>query len=87
MTTPTPPYSTPKSGKSVERPLLDEEQVAANAAKSAGNVSAILRRVPGAGGPDCLMLDNYSWWKGMTVLDFLRDVGTEHGVGHARKCV
>ncbi|KAK2078504.1 hypothetical protein QBZ16_003344 [Prototheca wickerhamii] len=69
------------SGKSVERPLLDEEQVAANAAKIAGNVSAILRRVPGASGPDCLMLDNYSWWKDMTVLDFLRDVGRHARMG------
>ncbi|KAL6778212.1 TSY1 [Auxenochlorella protothecoides x Auxenochlorella symbiontica] len=69
------------SGKSSERPVLDEAEVAANAASIARNVEALLQRVPGSTGEAPLVLDNYEWWSGMGLLDFLRDVGRHARVG------
>lgn len=77
--TPHRPTPSPCAGKSSERPVLDEAEVAANAASIASNVETLLQRVPGSTGEAPLVLDNYEWWSGMGLLDFLRDVGEAHG--------
>ncbi|MBA2279339.1 tyrosine--tRNA ligase [Candidatus Saccharibacteria bacterium] len=56
-------------GKSAERELLSTEQIAAN--KSA--IAEQYKRV--FAGKDFEIVDNYEWFKDISYLDFLRDVG------------
>ena len=58
------------SGRSDERNLLDEATLAANVAAISDQISRVL----GDGG-GWELVDNLAWTGGLTVLDFLRDVG------------
>ncbi|KAJ4785913.1 Tyrosine--tRNA ligase [Rhynchospora pubera] len=75
------------SGKSAERPELDAETLEKNCASINTLVKSILARnevqsvEPGFGRDSVLILDNYDWWKNVTLLDFLRDVGRFARVG------
>jgi len=69
------------SGKSSERPLLDEATLEANVAA----IGALLTRLlpagaPGGGGAP-LVLNNMAWFGGFSLLDFLRAVGRYARVG------
>ena len=55
-------------GRSEERNLLDEETLAANVAGIRAQVESVVGEV-------AALVDNRDWTEGMTVLDFLRDVG------------
>jgi tyrosyl-tRNA synthetase len=67
------------SGKTTERALNPEDQVAAWAARLKRQVS---RFVDFEGGrAPARLLDNYEWLSKLTVISFLRDVGKEFGVG------
>ena len=61
------------SGKSRERPLLDEELLRQNVAAIRESISVILSR--GQGHRGVSIVDNYDWFKDITLLDFLRDAG------------
>lgn len=75
------------SGKSAERPELDAETLERNCASIKGLIKGILGRDEGQGLEEGLerdsvvVLDNYDWWKNVTLLDFLRDVGRFARVG------
>ena len=61
------------SGKSVERNLLDEDTLA-------HNVSAIKHQLEqfldfNCGDNSAEIVNNYDWFKGFNVLDFIRDIG------------
>lgn len=56
------------SGRSEERNLLDEDQLAANLAGIKPQLVQIL-------GEGATFVDNYSWTRDVTLLDFLREVG------------
>jgi tyrosyl-tRNA synthetase len=58
------------SGRSEERNLLDDSTLV-------GNVEAIKRQIARILGPegDWELVDNYTWTRDISVLDFLRDVG------------
>eukprot|EP00892_Ulva_mutabilis_P008830 jgi/Ulvmu1/6319/UM029_0027.1 len=62
------------SGRSVERPVLSEDQVAQNVAGIAGIVERVLERNRG-GLPPVKVVNNYDWYRGVSFLAFLRDVG------------
>lgn len=64
------------SGKSLERPLLDLDQVALNAESLKNQVQAILGQSPNVD-----FVDNYTWYKQMDILTFLRDVGKHYRLG------
>ncbi|HSF02990.1 MAG TPA: tyrosine--tRNA ligase, partial [Solirubrobacterales bacterium] len=67
------------SGKTTERALNPEEQVAAWAARLKRQVA---RFVDFDTGPaPARLLDNYEWLSKLTVISFLRDAGKEFGVG------
>ena len=60
------------SGKSEERSLLDDDQLAANRDAIAAQIARFLD----IGGPDgALLLDNAEWLAEANLLEFLRDVG------------
>jgi tyrosyl-tRNA synthetase len=60
------------TGRSTERVLLDEDELARNLA----GISAQLERLLRTEGPNqVLVVDNATWTAGMSFLDFLRDVG------------
>lgn len=61
------------SGKSVERPLLSEEDIASNVRSLKKQFARVLDfKHPGCA---ARILDNYDWLGGYTFLNFLRDVG------------
>jgi tyrosyl-tRNA synthetase len=60
------------SGRDDERTLMDEETVERHVAAIRGVVQRVLAS---AGAPEFQLVDNYSWTKDVTLLDFLRDVG------------
>lgn len=60
------------SGKSEERKLLSEEAIRANEEKIRAQLSKFLDF---SGANAAVIENNYQWYKHMTVLDFLRDVG------------
>jgi tyrosyl-tRNA synthetase len=64
------------SGKSLERPLLDTSMIDENAKKLMDQVKSIL----GSSG-NVNFVDNYSWFKNLDVLGFLRDVGKHFRLG------
>ena len=55
-------------GKDVERPLQDEKLIEAN-------VAAVKKQIEGLFGNNVTMVNNLNWFKNMSVLEFLRDVG------------
>jgi tyrosyl-tRNA synthetase len=60
------------SGRDEERVLMDDATVERHLAA----IRAVVARVlASAGAPDFELVDNYSWTKDVTLLDFLRDVG------------
>jgi tyrosyl-tRNA synthetase len=61
------------SGRSSERTLLDADQLGANAASIRGQLERFLDFEPGSHG--AVMVDNLDWLGGVSMLDFLRDVG------------
>lgn len=60
-------------GRSEERNLLDEDSLATNIAGIRGQLEQLVDFAPETGRAD--MVSNYDWTKGVSVLDFLRDVG------------
>ena len=61
------------SGRSAERNLLDREQIVANTAGLAAQLSRFLDFTPGPGAAE--IVDNHDWLGEIRLLDFLRDVG------------
>lgn len=61
------------SGKSSERKLLDDAQIAANAAAIRGQLERFIDFSPGPTEP--LVVDNREWLAPYSMLDFLREVG------------
>ncbi|HET8669203.1 MAG TPA: tyrosine--tRNA ligase [Candidatus Saccharimonadales bacterium] len=56
-------------GKDSERPLQDEKTIGRNVAYAEEQLKRILK------GHDFTLVNNLDWTKGMTVIDFLRDIG------------
>lgn len=67
------------SGKSLERPELDLHTLETNTDGISATICGILGRV----GTDSsfVVLNNYDWWKDVTLLDFLKEVGRYARVG------
>jgi tyrosyl-tRNA synthetase len=65
------------SGKSEERQLQDEESLARNVAGLREQIGRFLDF--GAGG--AILVNNYDWMRGMSFLNFLRDVGKHVTIG------
>ncbi len=61
------------SGKSSERKLLDDAQIAANAAAIRGQLERFIDFSPGPTEP--LVVDNREWLAPYSMLDFLREIG------------
>lgn len=61
------------SGKSAERNLLSKEQLEFNKERVKAQLSRFFDF--GKSATDPMLLDNYDWFKQMTLLDFLRDAG------------
>lgn len=68
------------SGKSKERPVLDEETIARNS-NGIGEILAKILEVHSDADSRAVVLNNYDWWKEFSMLDFLRDVGKYARVG------
>jgi tyrosyl-tRNA synthetase len=67
------------SGKSAERPLADEDTVAANAA----SIRKQLERFLDFSGPSAArMMDNAEWLKPLKAIEFMRDVGKHFTVNY-----
>lgn len=62
------------SGRSEERPLLSEEQIQYNLGKLRETISGVL-------GDEVLVVNNYDWFKNMTAIDLLRNVGKHFRMG------
>ena len=70
------------SGRSAERPVLDEAALDANVAGIRAILEDLLGRQGVAdGGPAPVILNNLDWFAGVGLLDFLRDVGKHARVG------
>ncbi|CAI9117663.1 OLC1v1019110C2 [Oldenlandia corymbosa var. corymbosa] len=71
------------SGKSTERPELDIETLENNVAGISRTIRSILGRAGAGndGNSSVAILNNYDWWKDVSLLDFLRDVGKFARVG------
>lgn len=77
------------SGKRTERPVLDEDTIRRNCRGIEGTISRLLGGnglcaqpcERAAGLPTLIVLNNYDWWKDMSVLDFLWNVGRFARVG------
>lgn len=61
------------SGKSAERKLLDEEQLRFNEARVKEQLARFLDF--DAGSNSAILVNNYDWFKDITLLHFLRDIG------------
>ncbi|KAL9266960.1 Tyrosine--tRNA ligase, chloroplastic/mitochondrial-like protein, partial [Drosera capensis] len=66
------------SGKSAERPELDVETLEKNVEGITNTLKIILGRY---GDNSFVILNNYDWWKDITLLDFLKNVGRYARVG------
>ncbi len=62
------------SGKSHERPLLTPEQVEINLAGIRADIEKVLE-------PGAIFVNNYDWYKGIGLIEFLRDVGKMFRLG------
>ncbi|KAH7444574.1 hypothetical protein KP509_02G083500 [Ceratopteris richardii] len=81
------------SGKSVERPTLDEETIERNLSGVKSNIEQVLRVGGNEASEDIWQIDegkymhparilnNYDWWSDFSLLQFLRDVGKHARVG------
>jgi len=67
------------SGRSSERNLLNEETLTLNMKGIQKNLSKIL--VPSDSMASPILVNNYDWFKGMSTLSFLRDVGRYFRIG------
>ncbi|CAN6804113.1 unnamed protein product [Brassica oleracea] len=67
------------SGKSLERPELDSQTLEKNIAGIKNIIVKILGGNPSFG--SSYLINNYDWWKDMTMLDFLKKVGRFARVG------
>jgi tyrosyl-tRNA synthetase len=56
-------------GKDIERPLQDEQTIAANVARAEEQLKKVLR------GYDFQLVNNLDWTRDLSVIDFLRDYG------------
>jgi tyrosyl-tRNA synthetase len=67
------------SGKSQERPLLAEDVLQGNS----DSIRLLIQNIIGSGSDSTpvLVVNNYDWFKNMSFLDFLRDVGKYARVG------
>ena len=64
------------SGKSAERQLKSAEEIAANLAAQRAQAERLLRRPEGRGDlHDVAFVDNYDFYRGYHVIDFLREAG------------
>lgn len=61
------------SGKSIERPFLDDEIIEGNIKAITSFLKKILKAAGGKGEP--IVLNNNDWYKNFGFIDFLRDVG------------
>ena len=61
------------SGKRHERPLLDEETIRKNLKGIQQNIETVLRSQNTSAKP--VILNNFNWFKEMSLIDFLRDAG------------
>lgn len=68
------------SGKSSERPELDEGTLEKNVLGITTTLNRILTR-SGYGNDSLMIMNNYDWWKNITLLDFLKDIGRYARVG------
>jgi tyrosyl-tRNA synthetase len=67
------------SGKSQERQLLDQAQIE----KNVKGITRVVQKFLSFEGPHAaLLLDNYSWFKEMNMIQFLRDVGKHFTVNY-----
>lgn len=66
------------SGKSVERPLLSRSEIEDHIAKHKRQVRTIFERV----GVNAEFVDNYTWTKDFSLIDFLRDTGKHFTVNY-----
>ncbi|KAK9714614.1 hypothetical protein RND81_06G107200 [Saponaria officinalis] len=62
------------SGKSTERPELDDLTLQ----KNIEGITSILNKI---GGSNFVLLNNYDWWKNISFLDFIKNVGRYARVG------
>jgi len=62
------------SGKSTDRPLLDTDFIANNIKYIRENITSVL-------GADVQLVNNYDWNKDISIIHFLRDIGTYFRVG------
>ncbi len=62
-------------GKTSERPMLSSEELAANLAGIGPQLEQLLDFSASAGSTRATLLDNSRWLSGITMVDFLRDVG------------
>jgi tyrosyl-tRNA synthetase len=69
------------SGRSSERPVLEEETLEANVSAIREQLSSILLRNSAAGCPPVRVLNNLDWFGPMPFLTFLRDIGKFARVG------
>lgn len=75
------------SGKSLERPELDPETLVNNTLGITDTISRILgprsqaQKFSGDYSNSLVILNNYDWWKGVLLLDFLKQVGRFARVG------
>ncbi|MCU1677193.1 MAG: tyrosine--tRNA ligase [Frankiales bacterium] len=67
-------------GRSSERNLLTNDQVAANVAGIRGQIERLLTPVDGA--PEPIVTDNVEWLGPLRMVDFLRDVGKHFTVNY-----
>jgi tyrosyl-tRNA synthetase len=67
-------------GKNEERPLLGEEELAANLAGMRAQLERLVDFGDAAGRSRALLLDNGEWLKGLGVIEFLRNVGKHFSV-------
>ncbi|KAK9842091.1 hypothetical protein WJX81_008006 [Elliptochloris bilobata] len=68
------------SGRSAERPVLTDEQIEANVAGIRATLEDLLSDRNG-GGPAPVILNNLDWFRDVSLLAFLRDVGKHARVG------
>jgi tyrosyl-tRNA synthetase len=67
-------------GKTEERALLGADELAANLAGMGAQLERLIDVDAGAGPSRALLVDNGTWLKRLTVIDFLRDVGKHFSV-------
>jgi tyrosyl-tRNA synthetase len=67
-------------GKSEERPLLTEDELAANLAAIRAQLERLVDFGDAAGGSRALLVDNARWLDTLGVIEFLRDVGKHFSV-------